>query len=161
MSENDTRRSPQQKGCPVGRGGRGGRRGRGRTQVSSYNQNNCNPKFKGNSTDLEGYTFDCSGYKQAENYVSTIKRITEYAGAEYNHGCDIRSTLYNEVRIKIPQPVTPVADPMSLLESRIFNKEIDIYTKRISTMYDNVQKSYSLVLGQCTDLLNSKLKQSK
>ena len=31
---------------------------------------------------------------------------------------------------------------------------------RISTLDENVQKSYSLVLGQCTDLLNSKLKQS-
>ena len=39
------------------------------------------PKFKGNSTDQEGYTFDCSDYKQAEKYVSTIKRIAEYVGA--------------------------------------------------------------------------------
>ena len=32
--------------------------------------------------------------------------------------------------------------------------------KRRSTLDENVQNSYSLVLGQCTDLLNSKLKQS-
>ena len=32
--------------------------------------------------------------------------------------------------------------------------------KRISTLDENVQKSYSLVLGKCTDLLKSKLKQS-
>ena len=31
---------------------------------------------------------------------------------------------------------------------------------RISTLDENVQKSYSLVLGKCTDLLNNKLKQS-
>ena len=31
--------------------------------------------------------------------------------------------------------------------------------KRISTLDKNIQKSYSLVLGQCTDLLKSKLKQ--
>ena len=40
------------------------------------------PKFKGNSTDLEGYTFDCSYYKQAEKYVSMIKSIAEYVAAE-------------------------------------------------------------------------------
>ena len=62
--------------------------------------------------------------------------------------------------ITIPQPVTPAADTMPLLESRILNKEIDIYMKRRSTLYENVQKSYSLVLGQCTDLLKSKLKNS-
>ena len=32
--------------------------------------------------------------------------------------------------------------------------------KRRSTLAENVQKSYSLVLGQCRDLLKSKLKQS-
>ena len=76
----------------------------------------------GNSMDLEVYTFDCSDYKQSEKYVSTIKSITEYVDAEYKYGGDIRSTLENEVRITIPQPVTPVADPMALLESRIFHK---------------------------------------
>ena len=49
---------------------------------------------------------------------------------------------------------------MPLLESRIFDKEIDIYMKRRSTLDENVQKCYSLVLGQCTDLLKRKLKQS-
>ena len=90
--------------------------------------------------------------------MSTIKRIPEYVGSEYKYGGDIHSTLENEERITIPQAVTPAADPMPLLESRIFDKEIDIYMKRRSTLYENVQKSYSLVLGQCTDLLKSKLK---
>ena len=64
------------------------------------------------------------------------------------------------MRIIIPQLVTPAADPMPLLESRIFDKEIDMYMKRRSTLDENVQNCYSLVLGQCTDLLKSKLKQS-
>ena len=80
MSQNNTRRFLQRRVRPGGRGGRGGLRGRGRTQVRSYYQNNRTLKFKGNSTDLEGYTFDCSNYKQAEKYVSTIKNIAEYVG---------------------------------------------------------------------------------
>ena len=60
----------------------------------------------------------------------------------------------------IPQPVTTVADPIPLIESRIFDKEIDIYMKRRSTLDENVKKSYSLVLVQCTDLFKSKLKHS-
>ena len=81
MSENDKRRFPQRRGTPGGRGGQGGQGGCGRTQGHSYNQNNRTPKFNGNSTDLEGYIFDCSYDKQAEKYVSTIKRIAEYVGA--------------------------------------------------------------------------------
>ena len=92
--------------------------------------------------------------------MSAIKRITEYVGTEYKYGGDIRSTLENELRITIPQMVTPVADTMPMLESRLFYKEIDIYMKRRSTLDENVQKSYSLVLRQCTDLLRSNLKQS-
>ena len=60
--------------------------------------------------------------------------------AEYKYGGDIRSTLDNEVRLRIPQPVTPTTDPMPLLESIIFDKDIDIYMKRISTLDDNLQK---------------------
>ena len=58
--------------------------------------------------------------------MSTINRIAEYVGTEYKYGGDIRSTLENEVWITIPQPVTPSADPIPLLESRIFDKEVDI-----------------------------------
>ena len=82
MSENNTRIFPQSRGRPGGIGGRGGRGGRCRTQGCSYNQNNRTPKFKGNITDLECYAFDCNDYKQAKKYVSTIKRIDEYVGAE-------------------------------------------------------------------------------
>ena len=77
MSENDTRRFPQSRGHPGDICGQGGLGGRGRTQGCSYNQNNHTPKFKGNNTDLEGYTFDYSDYKQAKKYVLTIRRIAE------------------------------------------------------------------------------------
>ena len=140
MSENDTRRFPQRRGRLVGRGGRGYCGGRGRTQGHSYNQNNRTPEIKGNSTYLEGYTFYCSDYSQAEKYVSTIKRIAEYVGVKYKYGGDICRILGNELRITIPQTMTPTTDTMPLLESRIFDKEIDIYMKRISTLDENVQK---------------------
>ena len=79
--------------------------------------------------------------------MSRIKRIAEYVGAEYKYVGDVRRTLENEVRITIPQPVIPAADPMPLIEPRIFDKEIDIYLKRRSTLHENVQNIYSLVLG--------------
>ena len=41
----------------------------------------------------------------------------------------------------------------------IFKGEIDAYIKRKGILDNNIKKAYSLVLGQCTDLLQSKLKQ--
>ena len=65
-------------------------------------------KFKGNCDKLQGAIFDCSDYKQADNFVSTLKRISEYVGAEYKHGGDIRSSIVNQLKFDVPIPTQPV-----------------------------------------------------
>ena len=42
----------------------------------------------------------------------------------------------------------------------ILNKNINIYVKRDGILDENLQKAYSLIHGQCTELLKSKLKTS-
>ena len=140
--------------------GRGGRGGRGRTPSSQQ------PKFKGNCTELSGFIFDCTDYRQADTYVTTVKRIADYVGAEYKHGGDIRSSIVNEVAYVIPIPTTPTPPvdpakptPEETVASMIFKGELESYVKRKSILQDNLQKAYALVLGQCTELLQSKLKQ--
>ena len=50
--------------------------------------------------------------------------------------------------------------PVEKVAKMIFKGESDEYiNKRKSILDDNVQKAYSLVIGHCTDLLQSKLKQ--
>ena len=41
----------------------------------------------------------------------------------------------------------------------IFKGELESHVKRKDALDDNIQKACSLVTGQCTDLLQSKLKQ--
>jgi capsular polysaccharide biosynthesis protein len=41
----------------------------------------------------------------------------------------------------------------------IFKGQLEAFVKRTVTLEDNIQKTCSLVIGQCTDLLQSKLKQ--
>jgi hypothetical protein len=41
----------------------------------------------------------------------------------------------------------------------IFKGELDSYIKRKAMLEDSIQKAYSLIIGQCTDLLQGKLKQ--
>jgi len=73
----------------------------------------------------------------------------------------------NEAKITVPLPMTPtVVNPKvptvpEQLLLMIFKGEVDAYIKRCAILDDNVQKAYSLILGQCTDLLQSKLKQQK
>ena len=40
----------------------------------------------------------------------------------------------------------------------ILTKKVDAYVKRDSILEENIQKAYSLMLGQCTELLKNKLK---
>ena len=47
------------------------------------------------------------------------------------------------------------------MDSLLFNKEIDAYVKRRELLQENKQRVYSLILGQCTELLKTKLKSSK
>ena len=47
-------------------------------------------KFKGNTPELNGLVFDCSDNKQADRYVTAMKRIADHIGTNYHNGGDIR-----------------------------------------------------------------------
>jgi hypothetical protein len=64
-------------------------------------------KFKGNCVKLEGYVFDCADYRQADKYVTNMKRIDKHIGAEYKQGGNMHSTVENEVPQQIPIPPAP------------------------------------------------------
>ncbi len=90
------------------RPGRGGSRQRHHCPNQATNQPSS--KFQGQCEALKDYIFDCSDYKQADRYVNTVKRISEYVGSEYKNGGDIRSSIVNETKFMIPIP-TAVAAP--------------------------------------------------
>ena len=161
----DTQRS---RGRGRGRGGRGrttsGRDGKWNTGRGSQKTTPTTGKFKGNCVELSGYVFDCADYRQADKYVTNIKRIAEYIGTEYKQGGDIRSTIENEAPLTVPVPLEPAligeAEELTTSQKLIFKGQIDQYIRREAILQENMQKAYSLVLGQCTELLRAKLKQS-
>ena len=77
--------------------------------------------------------------------------------SEYKYGGDIRSSIKNSTRFSIPLPVVP-DDTADALTRSIATKKIDLYVKRDGILDENLQKAYSLMFGQCTKLLKSKLK---
>ena len=83
----DQRSSSRQSGPPSGQpqASRGSGRGRGVGNTGTQPRQ-APSKFTGNCIDLQGQIFDCSDYKQADTYVHTHKRISEYVGADYKHG---------------------------------------------------------------------------
>ena len=143
-----------------GRGGRGDRLNRSRTgHIQNRKSRPITQKFKGNSSDLEGYIFDCSDSRQADKYITEIKRIAQYVGAEYKYGSDIRLSIENSKHFEIPMPTAPDDNDADLIKM-ILNIKINIYDKRDGILDENLQKAYSLIHGQCTELLKSNLKTS-
>ena len=53
------------------------------------------PKFEGKSEDLQGYMYNCTSYKQVDNFNFTTKEITEYVGRTYKYGSDTRLAVTN------------------------------------------------------------------
>ena len=130
-----------------GRGGRGDRSNRSRSgQIQNQKSRPVTQKFKGNSSDLEGYIFDCSDSRQADKYITTIKRIAEYVGADFKYGGDIRSSIENSKRFEIPMRTAPSNNETALLKI-ILNRKIDIYVNRDGILDENLQKAYSLIHG--------------
>ena len=86
-----------------------------------------------------------------------MKRIAEYVGTEYRNGVDIRSTIEQNVIFAIPMPLAP-SGTNDEVEKMILKKKVNAYVKRDSILDENIQKTYSLMLGKCTELLKSKLK---
>ena len=163
----DSKPSPV-KSAYIRGGGRGAGRGGGQGGKGDYsnslrtshlqNRKTLPPvnKFKGNWIVLEGYIFDCIDSKQADKFITAIKQILEHVGTKYKYGGDIRSSIKNSTRFSIPLPVVP-GDTANALTRSITTKKIYLYVKRDSILDENLQKAYSLIFGQCTELLKRKL----
>ena len=113
---------------------------------------------------LRGHYYDCSSSREADRFVTTTKHIVEYVGREYKFGGDIRSTLEHMTMFMIPKPNDPAdnyqpvkdssgciimpRDQLDFFDTKLFEREIREYVRRKTVLSTNIQKSYSLVLGQ-------------
>ena len=122
-----------------GRGGRGDLSNQSRSgMIQNQNSRPVALTFKGNSSDLEGYIFDCSDSRQADKFITAIKRIAEYVGAEFKYGGDIRSSIENSKRFETPMPTAPSDNDTALLKM-ILKRKNDIYVKRDGILDENLQ----------------------
>ena len=106
-------------------------------------------KFKGNTPELDGFVFDCSDNKQADRYVTAMKRIAEHIGTNYHNGGDIRSNIEQGRSFNISKPIDH-STTNNEVDKMILTKKVNSHVRRDSIIDENTQKGYSLVLGQCT-----------
>jgi hypothetical protein len=115
-------------------------------------------RFDGRCDALKGFTLDCTDGQHNDQYAVNMKEISIYAGREYAHGGDIRWTLVNEKRFKVPKPVDPTEEKPTLTDKDIRKQSVVEYVRRNNKLTQNMETVYSLILGQCTEYMVAKLK---
>jgi hypothetical protein len=114
-------------------------------------------KFIGECEALKDCVFDCSDGRQAGLFEANMKKISIYVGSKYDMGADISVLVDDLVEVKVTKPVPYDGNDVS--EQKIYEQQIAQYVKDQARLGAKIKKIYSLVLGQCTEYLVSKLKE--
>jgi hypothetical protein len=114
------------------------------------------PKFEGKNEDLRGHICDCSDARQSDVFVKTTKEISEYVGSNFKYGSDVRLAIENLEMPVMVEPTDPTA-AATMTQLRIWEKRVDEHVKRQTYLVENMKTEYSLVWGQCTDVMRQRL----
>ena len=113
-------------------------------------------KFEGKCEALKGHVYDCSDARQADQFTKTTKEIAEYVGRTYDRGGDVRLVVENLELVTFTEPSDPPANATKTQE-RIWEKTVDQFVKKTDTLAENMKTLYSLVWGQCTDIMRQRV----
>ena len=79
------------------------------------------------------------------------REIAKYVGKEYTDGGDVHWTLKREKMKMIPPP-SITGENATDVDNKILNVEVSKYVKRRSRLRSNIEKVYTPILGQCTEI---------
>ena len=126
-------------------------------------------QFTGRTKSLEDVIFDISISNQSKLFMQTTKKLANYAGRKLCKSQDIKLRIENLPDVQILRPTFPktvFTDPdyptdeekqTSKLNEPICGKEVDTYVKRVDEYRHNKSTMYSIIIGQCTEPLITKL----
>jgi len=116
----------------------------------------CAPKLEGRWADLKGHIYDTSDARQSDQFIKTTREISEHVGRTYKYGGDIRLAVENLSLPTIAQPADPPEDA-GRTTIRIWERSVDEHVKRLTGLEENVKSLFSLVWGQCSDVVRQKV----
>jgi hypothetical protein len=160
---NESESNTKEKGGNSSGGRRHGMRGSAHGTGAANGPSNRTPtavvtrtKFEGKCDKLKGHIFDCSDSRQADQFTKTTKEIAEYVGSTYRHGGDARRMIETLEKPILRLPPDPPDDaPRSAV--RLWEKRVDEVAKREAFLEENLKTIFSIVWGQCTDIMRQKL----
>jgi hypothetical protein len=120
-------------------------------------------KFIGEIKELNGNVYELHNEtSKANQFQKTTKAIAAYANRTMKSGNDMMNLLDNMADIDFtalkPKALGPDGDDV---DKMILQQEVNDYVKRRKLYYENRDKLYTIVWGQCSESLQAKLKGTK
>ena len=137
-------------------GGRGSRR-RNNNRENRNDDNNKRTPFVGRESAMNGHVFDYTGERTPEKYIRTMKELVAHVGLTYkDYTTDLQEGLENLVLTDPTAPENPPDGNQVAFE--IWKMDIKEYREKLKVFANFRASLYSLVLGQCTEALQERLK---
>lgn len=106
---------------------------------------------------MKGHVYDCKNLGQAEQYNLTTKKLANYVGRVFKQGTDVKIAVEH---LTIPIVIMPLdIDELNCTKTEkcIWEKQVDQYVKRLDQLEENIRTLYSLIWGQCSEVMQAKL----
>ena len=141
--------------------------GRGKN-TSSASSGNSTTKYKsqtflGKTPELKGFYFDAMNTSQAEGFNKTKIEILGYLGRRSITGPRVKRTLEvgtlqaGSLPIKPKKGSGPNADDILEVELDLYKEEIRSYNKTRTTIRQELELAFGIIIGQCTPLMIQRL----
>ena len=156
------RQQGKSRGNPY-RGRRNPRNNNKERQENKSQPSGSKERFTGRSDDLDGYVYSVATTKAGLQFTRTTDEIARYAGEKYSAvGSYIRTAILT-MTAQVPTRPTapgetgtpPTVDPV---DQAIFNEEIRQFVKEKAGIVAAMKGLYSVIWGQCSETLRSRLK---
>ena len=129
-------------------------------EAMGFQQNRSNiaakGKFIGECEALKDCIFDCSDGKQARFFDSSMKKLSIYVGSKYDMGAELSVLIDNMTEVEIAEPTAYTGTDAGKI--KIYELRLAQYVKNQDKLEAETRKLYSVILGQCTEYMTSKLK---
>ena len=114
-------------------------------------------RFTGVCDELKDYVYDTGvGRNNAEIFSKTTKAIAEYVAREYTAAGEFRNGLPDLTLPTLVAPSPPQATA-TVVELKIWEMDFKEYRKRVEEREKNMEKTYALILGQCSKTIRDRI----
>lgn len=131
--------------------------------AQSKYQNNKSGRFKGEIAALNGQVYEVHNETaKANQYQKTTKAISAYVNRTLKSGNDMMNMIDNmqDLNFDLLKPKAP-SDSMDEVDKMILQQEVNDFVKRRKLYFENRDKVFTIIWGQCSEALQAKLKGTK